>query len=372
MTCGNDHTCVVLSSGGPLDGRVYCWGKGDQFQNGQLVPLPVSRPVPVPLPAKALQLSSKFHHTCSLLEGGAVSCWGNALQRQLGPGVSVNLASAPPVVVPLPGPATRVETGFFNACALLAGQQRAACWGSNQFGQLGAGTSGGPTPTPTLVLGPDGLPLSQIDHLAVGEYHACASRAQGELLCWGARGDGCWGCLTGALEPKTSAAPVQTVDTGILALVAGQASTFVLRGDHRLWAMGFNDEGQLGLSPSNPPAQIAFPALTEIPGLAPVAQMAHSSGEFACAVGLDGALRCWGENWLGQLGISPSEPLPPPVTPGLGKARRVCAGSRATCAVDLEGQLQCWGHNSAGQLGRGFFDPETDFHETAPVQWWSP
>jgi hypothetical protein len=372
LGCGNDHACVTLSSGGPLDGQVYCWGKGDQLQNGQPVSLPVNRPVPVPLPARALQLSSKFHHTCALLEGGAVSCWGNALQRQLGPNVPINLASAPPAVVPLPGPATRVEAGFFNACALLADEQQAACWGSNQFGQLGAGTSGSPTATPTLVLGPDGLPLSSIERLALGEYHACASRPQGELLCWGARADGCWGCLTGALAPKSSASPVQSVDTGILALVAGQASTFVLRGDRKLWVMGFNEEGQLGLSPSNPPEEITAPTLTELPGLAAVAQVSHTCGEFACAVGLDGALRCWGDNGIGQLGVPPSGPLPPLVIPGLDKARQVCAGGRFTCAVDLEGQVRCWGYNASGQLGRGFFDPETGFYEAAPVQWWSP
>jgi alpha-tubulin suppressor-like RCC1 family protein len=326
------------------------------------------------LPGKVTQLSSKFQNTCATLDDGTVHCWGSALKRQLGPAVSINTVGSAPVLVPLSKGAARAEAGFSQSCAILQDGQL-ACWGSNQFGQLGNGTEVGSNPTPSLVQDTSGAPLSQVDALTIGEFHTCAAQSSGDLRCWGLRGGGVWGHTQGALVTSNKATLVAS-GAPILGLIAGQASTFVFREDRKLLAMGFNEEGQLGLTadlPKEAPFTYAlFPSFTEVPGLGPVRDISHGSGEFACAIGTDDALSCWGENADGQLGAPISLPKPPPVTPQIPQARKVCAGGRNTCVIDLDGQLQCWGYNKSGQLGRGIFQDGIGDHIPAPVQWWSP
>jgi alpha-tubulin suppressor-like RCC1 family protein len=52
------------------------------------------------------------------------------------------------------------------------------CWGSNQIGQLGDGS----TTTRTGVVS---TPISDAYELALGEEYSCAARLDGTLACWG-------------------------------------------------------------------------------------------------------------------------------------------------------------------------------------------
>jgi alpha-tubulin suppressor-like RCC1 family protein len=80
-------------------------------------------------------------------------------------------------------------------------------------------------------------------------------------------------------------------------------------------------------------------------------------GASSCARLANGAVRCWGANTDGQLGVgSISAPRAPQDVPGLGHIAAVTAGGAFTCAITdttVQRQVRCWGRNSNGQLGNG-------------------
>jgi Regulator of chromosome condensation (RCC1) repeat/Bacterial Ig domain len=79
-----------------------------------------------------------------------------------------------------------------------------------------------------------------------------------------------------------------------------------------------------------------------------------------CARLTGGAVRCWGENFSGQLGLGNTNPIGddenPTINVNLGAAApaiAVTAGSDHACAVLTTGAARCWGFNEDGQLGLG-------------------
>lgn len=99
--------------------------------------------------------------------------------------MSTTTASARPVYVrdgaARLGAVTEISAGWTHTCALLStGGVR--CWGRNQVGQLGDGTTSSRS-QPVAVLDGTG-PLAGVTSLANADLHSCASRS-GELVCWG-------------------------------------------------------------------------------------------------------------------------------------------------------------------------------------------
>jgi hypothetical protein len=86
---------------------------------------------------RAVSASAGYDHTCVLTTTGTVSCWGANQLGQLGDGTTTDRAE--PVPVALPSPATQVRAGYSHTCALAGG--RVYCWGDNTFGELGDGTT---------------------------------------------------------------------------------------------------------------------------------------------------------------------------------------------------------------------------------------
>jgi len=92
LATGNDHTCVVLSTG-----TVKCWGLASNGQLGNGSTSNQTTPVTVSNISSATAVSAGYNHTCAELSGGTVQCWGNGGYGRLGNGSSSSTST--PVTV---------------------------------------------------------------------------------------------------------------------------------------------------------------------------------------------------------------------------------------------------------------------------------
>ncbi len=119
--------------------------------------------------------------SCALLAGGAIACWGDNEYGQLGDGTTT-ARDAPVAVVSSPGVrllgATVIGQGDTHTCAVL-GAGNVSCWGESgdQLGNgiLDAGDTSA-TPTPLPVVASNGVPLTGAVSVTAGLVHTCAPR----------------------------------------------------------------------------------------------------------------------------------------------------------------------------------------------------
>src|SRR2546427_4662560 len=140
--------------------------------------------------------------------------------------------------------ATAVDMGAFHSCALLQ-DGAVRCWGNNNSGQLGDGTTVD-SPTPVAVTGMTGASA-----VSGGGFHTCASFPDGTLQCWGRNNAGQLGDPATIQRMATTPVPVTGITTAV-AVAAGAFHTCALLGDGTVRCWGQNDYGQLGNGTSDP------------------------------------------------------------------------------------------------------------------------
>jgi alpha-tubulin suppressor-like RCC1 family protein len=350
VTQGYRHTCARKS-----DGTVRCWGRNSLAQLGDGVPLDagdggrpdITRAQLVPGLSGVTAVAAGDNHTCARKSDGAVACWGYNYYGQLGNGVSRNSSPAP---VPVTGlvDAVAVEAGALFTCVLKS-NGAVACWGANFSGQLGNGTKGGESTTPVLVSG-----LSDAVAIGVGDAHACAIKQAGSVVCWGNNFDGQLGNGTSGNDSSTPT-PVSGLNDAV-AVVGVGFSTCALRRGGAVACWGYNRYGQLGNGTSG---DTPNPTPSNVAGITDATAL---GGGFlhVCALRANGIVSCWGRGSDGQLGNGAilndaSTPTAVPVqVVGLNNAIGIGAGSGDhTCAPTATEALLCWGKNDTGQLGNG-------------------
>jgi alpha-tubulin suppressor-like RCC1 family protein len=78
---------------------------------------------------------------------------------------------------------------------------------------------------------------------------------------------------------------------------------------------------------------------------------------YSCAGFDDGSVRCWGDNYYGQLGGgAPAKSSTPITISALSNVTQLAAGNKHLCALLGDGSVECQGRNDHGQLGNGSFD----------------
>ncbi|MFP2909733.1 RCC1 domain-containing protein, partial [Pyxidicoccus sp. 3LFB2] len=300
-----------------------------------------------------LAVSAGELHTCALLEGGTVRCWGDNSRGQLGNGDT--LPALEPVEVPgLGANVLAVAAGQAHACALHAGGQ-VTCWGANDRLQLGGGTDTHSTRAVLVA----GLPAN-LTALSAGATHTCATTAAGEAWCWGSNTSGELGDGQSGVGRSSGPVRVEGLPGPVRALTSGGGHTCARVGDGEAACWGSNVTGALGddtaLDSVKPVRPVRLPV-----GIRQV----RAGWAFTCALGPDGGVQCWGQNQSGQLGDGTRLHRAAPVrVTGLdAEAEDVAAGMTSACAVLRDGRVACWGGNAAGQLGDG-----TQTDRVSPVE----
>ncbi|MGB7537269.1 MAG: hypothetical protein WBM17_01905 [Anaerolineales bacterium] len=238
-----------------------------------------------------------------------------------------------------------LSAGWTHTC-VLTGAGKVKCWGSNEFGQLGDGS----TENRNVPVDVAGL-TEGIKSVSAGFQHSCVLTAEGGVKCWGSNYFGQLG--NGANEYSPVPVNVEGLGSGVKAVSAGASYTCALLADGSIQCWGANDTGQLGNGThTNTNIPVTVKDLTEEAAAVATGEAGHS-----CAILKSGAVACWGNNEKGQLGDSSRKESTRPVpVEGISDAAVVALGYYHTCILKRDGQGWCWGDNAYGQLGDGTTD----------------
>ncbi len=334
MSAGGAHTCAVT-----LAGTVKCWGLnefsalGDGTTRNRVIPVAV-----VGLPDAPQTLSAGWSHTCVVTADGGAWCWGHNDWGQLGDGSTTSRSTAG-AVVGLSSGVQALSAGLSHTCALTtAGGVK--CWGWNGHGQLGDGTTTDRL-TPVDVVGLS----SGVQALSARGWHTCALTTAGGVKCWGGNTSGQLG--DGTTTDRLTAVDVVGLASGVQALSAGDGHTCALTTAGGVACWGWNHYGALG---DGTTTARAVPGA--VVGLDAGVRALSSGFNNTCAVLASDGVVCWGHGPVGD-GTTANR-LTPVAVQGLPeRARAVTMGGGHICALLASGAVQCWGGNQYGQLGDG-------------------
>lgn len=296
-------------------------------------------------PFVKIRANSAASQVCVVNGSGAAGCLGRNQYGQLGGGNTTETTSHMAVVRAVSGLSSGVAdiaVGGYHACALMTGGT-VKCWGYNQYGALGNGSTTQST-SPVSVSG-----LANISQVATGSYHTCALNSAGAVYCWGSNTDGRLGLGTGSGQFSTPQA-VPTLTSGVSRIYASADGNCALKSDATLWCWGRI------VSTSNAPTDS---------GATNVAQ-ASLGGQHACLVTTAGAVMCAGANGFGQLGNCNGGTPPSSctnsasflaVTGFTSGAAAVVSMEYSSCARKTSGEVFCWGANGSYQIGSGSQTP---------------
>ena len=323
----SQYTCALTSGGG-----VKCWGANGSGQLGDGTFARRLTPVDVKGLTKGVRaIATGGYHACALTSGGGVKCWGYGYSGQWGSILT------PVDVSGLERGVRAIAAGVAYTCALTWGGG-VKCWGDNQNGELGDGTTIA-RPTPVDVRGLTGGAVA----IAAAAYHACALISDGGVKCWGDNENGELG--DGTTTWRLTPVDVTGLAKGLVAISAGHSHTCVLTSDGGIMCWGANGFGQLG---DGTHTDRATPV--EVRGLAAGVRAIFASGaNFTCALTSSNEFRCWGNNFYDGMpfgtNIQPLNPADlrpysynPPTPPNVNPAAsivptRVLPTARPTATV---------------------------------------
>ena len=335
VSAGDSHTCAALANG-----TVKCWGDNSEHQLGNGSSVTFSA-VPVTASTSgASDISAGRRFTCAT-PSGSVVCWGYNGSGQFGIGSTAAVTT--PIVAHLPNAfEAAIATGGSHTCIILAGGA-VQCWGLNALGQLGDGTT-----TDHYAPGPVVSTVTNAIEIAAGNLHTCATIVDGTIRCWG---DNTYGQLGNGTFSQVGIVSVSGIVGSFLGrgVTAGNQFTCARRGTGASACWGAGVQGQLGDS-----ANVSSTSAAAVTGLTNPASFSAGNGAHACVANTKGGVECWGDNSRGQLGTGNFTPAnqPTPILFG-GPYAGVTTGDLHTCAVTVTGIIACWGAGDRGQLGTG-------------------
>lgn len=306
ISAGAQHVCAVTVNSEP-----YCWGRGNtgQLGNGGTDSSAIPVRVGGELRFNMVTAGGLFNgHTCGLTGAGVAYCWGENDAGQVGDGTTSTRLLPVPVATELTF--TALSAGFKHTCGITSDQD-IYCWGRNFFGQLGNGSNTD----------------SHVPVLVAGERQWAAVSAGNEQTCaieWSATGAGaayCWGRndvaqLGNGSSGDAEDAPVAVAsDLGFITIGTSGFFSCAISADLAAYCWGRNDSGELGTGTFTAPATCTLlPGGTVPCATSPVAVTgghsffrlaANGVGDHACAMAIEeggSAVYCWGRGGTGQLG----------------------------------------------------------------------
>lgn len=239
---------------------------------------------------------------------------------------------------------THVTNGA-NTC-VLDDEGSAWCWGNNSRGQLATGESemGEHSSVPGRIVG---------DHIfttiSSGSLHTCALDDDGAAWCWGSNS-------SGQLGQDIDDSPIPVEVSGghtFSAIGAGAEHTCALDHDGQAWCWGDNNYAQLGVEDDTEESSTPV----EVSGEHSFSTL-EVGGVHNCGLDDDNRAWCWGQNFFGQLAVTPSSKVFSPQEVQDHTFTSITTGFSFTCGITDNGRARCWGSNQTDELGN---DQADDF-----------
>ncbi len=290
------------------------------------------------LTAKKLwEYSQPSSYACALLNDNSVKCWGVNNYGQLGDGTTTN--SSTPVSVSGISNAKAIALGTYHACALL-GDNSVKCWGFNSYGQLGDGTTTNRS-TPVSVSG-----ISNVKTIAAGREHTCALLNDNSVKCWGWNEFG----MLGDGTFTDSLTPVSVSGIGnVKAIDSGYFHSCAILSDDTIKCWGNNVSGQIGdRTTTNRNTPVSVIGISN-------ARIVEVGSHFTCTLLNNDTIKCWGANPNGELGNGTLtfRSLIPVSVIEISNIAHLDVGYSHSCALLTDNSIKCWGLNSSGGIGDG-------------------
>jgi alpha-tubulin suppressor-like RCC1 family protein len=225
ISMGGVHQCVLHATG-----AVSCWGYNSSGELGDGTNQTSMTPVAVLGISDATAITAGQSHSCALHKAGTVSCWGYNL-------ASGNAGGATPALVPGITGVTSISAGGSFTCALRS-DTSVWCWGTNQSGQMGSAFSGAYSKVPVQVAGVTGITA-----IGAGQYFVCAVRSDARVLCWGDNNAGVLGDGSTGLSSALAVMPVGLTDIKAVSGGNSEACSLGRGGSVKCWGAGALGDG---------------------------------------------------------------------------------------------------------------------------------
>ena len=341
---GDASACALLPAG-----HVACWGHNQYGELGQGYSSGITQQTPIVVPgfSGATALAGDGDYNCAIASGGSLWCWGRNDKGQLGLGSTAQALS--PTQVPSLSNVTAVAANHRQTCAIMG--SNVYCWGTGHRGQLGDGNPYDRTTRSTVPV--KVAVVTGATSIAVGGSGACALAPAG-TYCWGDNGKGQLGNGTTGGGTSTPAL-VASLSTNVAWLTAGgnggrsSINCAALNG-HTVDCWGDGSHGKIG-NGTAVTTRYGEPTPTAVSNITTAVAVAAGRSH-VCALTQAGTVTCWGQGNNGQLGDGlGKDSAVPVIAQGVSTATQIAAGGLDTCALLSSGAVQCWGDGSQGQLG---------------------
>jgi len=380
LDAGANHSCAILAAGTI---RCWGWnglgalGYGNTTTIGDDEAPAAAGAVNLGPGRTATQVAVGYLHSCAILDTGGVTCWGYSDYGQLGYGntttIGDNEAPAAAGTVNLGGrTAIAITAGYEHTCVIVSGGD-VMCWGRGDRGQLGYGNTNdiGDNETPASA-GLVNLGGEDAVAISAGTAFTCAVTSVGSVRCWGWGAGGRTGQgHSGSVGDDETPGSVPPVDLGGMtarAVSAGQMHACALGDTGAVRCWGDASNGQLGYGNTTGIGDDESPAVAGTVATGGTATAISAGEASTCAVMVSGAVQCWGWNAAGALGRGTTTRVGDDETPasvgavtlGTSAARAVDIGLMHACAFRDDDTVWCWGSGTNGRAGHGNTTPVGD------------
>jgi alpha-tubulin suppressor-like RCC1 family protein len=316
-------------------------------------------------PVASPLVSAGWFHTLAAKLDGTLWTWGDNYAGQLGTG-STEDEELPQEVEEAGRDVKAVAAGGWHSLVLKESRTVMAM-GYNYYGQLGT-NPGVNLSVPSYVQGPGGVGLLRdVVAIAAGDYSSYALKNDGTVWAWGNNFNG----QLGTGDYVQNSYPVRVRDLwetypedhlrNVVAIAAGGSHCLALKSDGTLRSWGWNAYGQLGNGTTTQSTfgRKVYSSINPVP-VEVTGVIAIAAGDrHSMALKADGSLLIWGHDGSGQLGNGSgdtADKLMPVTVSGLTDVRTISAGGQYSFVTKNTGAVLAWGANNNGQLGLGHFN----------------